>query len=198
LAGSDQKGRRWEWSYPGHLSLQCTAWYRQDGPGVYLACDDSQAGRKTFAFWGDGGGSVHFEVVHEPEHRAQGTDRYRLPYQVLVGVFVGDWVTAAERYRGWALQQPWALESRLRRGLVPSWIQDTGVWVWNRGRSPGVLSPAVALQQELGLPVRVFWHWWHGCAYDVGFPEYFPPREGAEAFRAALGAARDSGLRAMV
>ena len=28
------------------------------------------------------------------------------------------------------------------------------------------------------MPVSVFWHWWHGCAYDAGFPEYLPPREG--------------------
>ena len=37
------------------------------------------------------------------------------------------------------------------------------------------------------MPVSVFWHWWHGCAYDAGFPEYLPPREGTDAFKTADG-----------
>jgi hypothetical protein len=61
-----------------------------------------------------------------------------------------------------------------------------------------VIDPAVALQQKLGLPVSVFWHWWHGCAYDTGFPEYLPPREGDAAFTAALQRAHEHDVRAIV
>ena len=46
--------------------------------------------------------------------------------------------------------------------------------------------------------MSVFWHWWHGCAYDTGFPEYLPPREGAEPFKTALVAAQAEGLHALV
>jgi hypothetical protein len=115
-----------------------------------------------------------------------------------LGTFRGDWFTAAERYRTWALRQPWARESRLQQGLVPDWLLNTGIWVWNRGRSPNVLPPAVALKERLGLPVSVFWHWWHGCPYDTGFPEYFPPREGAEPMKSALAAAHAKDVRAVV
>ena len=50
----------------------------------------------------------------------------------------------------------------------------------------------------LGVPVSVFWHWWHHCAYDVGFPEYLPPREGEASFTSALADAHDAGLHAIV
>ncbi len=198
FAGADKRGRREQWAYPGILSMQCLAFYRQDGPGLYVACDDTAALNKTFAFFGDGQGDVGCEVVHLPERLASSADAWRLPYSVRVGTFEGDWFTAAERYRAWATNQVWAKESRLARGLVPEWARDTALWVWNRGRSPGVLGPAVALQEKLGLPVSVFWHWWHGCAYDTGFPEYFPPREGTESFTNALAAAQAKGIHALV
>ncbi|NOX54601.1 MAG: hypothetical protein GXP27_09220 [Planctomycetes bacterium] len=190
--------RRFAWPYPGRLSLQCLAYYRNGANGFYAACDDTAARRKTLALWGTPGGDVHFEVVHYPEDQALGANRYRLPYTVRLGTFQGDWITAAERYRTWAVQQPWAVQSRLRRGRVPDWVLQTGLWIWNRGRSPGVLPPAARLQQRLRLPVSVLWHWWHGCAYDIGFPEYFPPREGTEPFRLAVQRAHDEGLHMLV
>lgn len=198
LAGSKGHGARYSWEYPGTLSLQCLAFYRQKGAGLYLACDDSSAFRKSFAVRGDGKGGIEFEIAHLPENGARGVGRYTPGYGVIIGTFFGDWITAAERYRGWARDQPWAKQSRLSRGLVPDWARDTALWVWNRGRSPDVLGPAVALQRELGLPVSVLWHWWHGCSYDAGFPEYLPPREGADAFREALACAHEDRVRALV
>lgn len=198
LAGEKQAGRRVEWSYPGELSLQCAAWYREGGPGLYLACNDTAAHRKTLAFWGAPNELAHGELVHLPEGQAAAVEHYQLPYQVLLESFAGDWFTAAERYRAWGLEQAWSRNSRLRLGRVPEWVVQTGAWVWNRGRSEGVLPPALALQQEIGLPVQVFWHWWHGCAYDIGFPEYLPPREGADEFRTAVMNARHAGSHAMV
>lgn len=198
LCGRDGRGRRLAWNYPDRLSVQCLAYYDEDGDGFYAACDDTAALRKSFALWGTTGDRIHFETVHYPEDEASGEDIYALPYEVLLGTFQGDWITAAERYRAWAKDQRWARESRMRRGLVPKWILDTSFWIWNRGCSPGVLPPAVALQTRLGLPVSVFWHWWHGCPYDIGFPEYLPPREGTEAFKQAAARAHDEGVRFLV
>jgi hypothetical protein len=208
LAGRKGAGRRLQWSYPGHLSLQCVAYYRDNGPGLYTACHDATCQRKSFAIWGDKNSQVHTEIVHYPEFRARSSDEcdfenpqqdhVALGYPVVLGTFRGDWLTAAERYREWAVQQAWARESRLAKGTVPDWVLQTGLWVWNRGRSPGVLAPAAALQEQLGLPVSVFWHWWHGCPYDTGFPEYLPPREGTDAFRGALAEAQRKNIRALV
>jgi hypothetical protein len=197
LAGTNAP-HRLEWAYPGLLSLQCLAFYQPGGSGLYVACNDTAAFRKTFAFFGNQRGEVGCELVHMPEDREQQADRWTLPYEVLVGALAGDWVTAAERYRGWATNQPWAKESRLARRAVPEWVLNTGAWIWNRGRSPDVLSPALVLERNLDLPVSVFWHWWHGCSYDTGFPEYLPPREGSEPFRNALSAAHEAGVHALL
>jgi Domain of unknown function (DUF6259) len=189
---------RLEWPYPGTLSLQCLAFYRDGGPGLYLSSDDTAAFRKAFAFWGDAGRSVAYEAIHLPDNIRPPRTGYSPAYDTLVGAFQGDWITAAERYRAWGIVQPWAVKSRKSLGLSPNWLADTGFWVWNRGRSDRVLEPARAMRKALGLPVSVFWHWWHGCSYDAGFPEYLPPREGVDAFRQAVGRARDEGINAIV
>jgi hypothetical protein len=196
LAGPAGKGKRLEWDYPGLTSLQCLAFYRRNGPGLYFSCDDTASYRKTFAFWGSDGGQVNYELVDLPENRE--ADTYTLPYHAIIGGIEGDWFTAAERYRSWATNQVWARESRVASGWTPDWAAETGMWVWNRGCSAGVLDPAIALQKELGLPVSVLWHWWHGCAYDTGFPEYLPPREGVESFTNALARAHQQDVRAIV
>jgi hypothetical protein len=190
-------GARQEWSYPGLLSLQCMALYREQGPGLMLATDDTAALRKHFAAFGDGQDGLGMEVVHVPPGGGA-ADSFEPAYAVIVRLFQGDWYTAAEYYRTWARRQSWVQQSRLRRGLTPAWVTDTGLWIWNRGRSPGVLPPALVLREAAGVPVSVFWHWWHGCPYDAGFPEYLPPREGADNFREAIRAAHERGLHGMV
>ncbi len=198
LFSSPGQGKRMEWPYPGQISLQCLAFYAEGGPGLYVSCDDASVFRKAFAFFGDGRGNIGCDFVHVPQQAGISGGRWTLPYHAVLGTFAGDWVTAAEGYREWATNQQWAAESRLHKGEVPDWVLNTGMWVWNRGRSPGVLTPAIALQKKLGLPVSVFWHWWHGCSYDTGFPEYLPPREGAEAFKTALAAAHTNEIHALV
>lgn len=189
---------RWEWEYPGTLSMQCIALYGQPGLGVLLSTNDTRALRKQFAIYGDGKQGLGLEVVHLPTGSEKGSGVFETSYDVETRLFHGDWFTAAEHYRNWANQQAWVCESRLRRGVVPEWVTQTGLWIWNRGRSAGVLPPAVELQRKSGLPVSVFWHWWHGCPYDAGFPEYLPPREGAESFTKALGEAQAQGIHALV
>lgn len=192
------QAQRREFSYPGILSMQCMTLYRENGPGLYLAADDVQARSKSFAAFGNGQGGIGMEVCHFPGEAAAARAMYEPGYDVLIGLFQGDWMTVAARYRQWALQQPWARESRLKQGHTPDWVANTGFWVWNRGTSEGVLRPAAAMQDYLGVPVSVFWHWWHGCAYDVNFPEYLPPREGADVFREAVRQARQRGLNPIV
>jgi hypothetical protein len=163
-----------------------------------MSTDDTQLRRKQFAAFGDGKNGVGLEVVHWAPVESDRPNVYEPGYDVLLRALDGDWYTAAEHYRRWASQQWWVKESRVRRGETPAWVRETGLWVWNRGRSPGVVPPAVALQERAKLPVSVFWHWWHGCAYDVGFPEYLPPREGAQPFREAMKTAHEHDVHAIV
>ena len=197
LLNKENKGRELRYEYPGHTSMQCLAFYQQNGPGLLVSCDDTNAFHKTFVFAGDGQQRAGFSVVHLPENDANASRDYVQPYNVVLGSFKGDWFAAADLYRSWATNQWWARESRLmKRGK--NWAHDTALWVWNRGRSENVLQPAVALQERLKLPVSAMWHWWHGCAYDIGFPEYLPPREGVESFTNAVAAAHKKHVHAIV
>lgn len=193
-----EKPGRLEWAYPGLLSLQAFALYSEGGPGIFLATEDTQAFVKRFSIFGGPENRLGIEIAHLPESSTESQNRYEPAYRVVTGTFEGDWFTAAERYRTWALEQAWAENARLRTGAVNDWATETALWIWNRGRSEQVLSPAIAIKERTGLPVSVFWHWWHGCPYDIGFPEYLPPREGTDAFRNAVKNAREAGVNAMV
>lgn len=196
--GKDNKGMRVSWGYPKPLSAQCVAFYQQDGPGFYAASDDTEGYRKSFEMWGDATGQVHFETVHVPEQEAAGMAEFRLPFGVVLGAFRGDWTAAAQIYRESPSARTFAARGRLHRGMTPAWLQNTGLWLWNRGRSQQVLGPATVMREHLQTPVSILWHWWHNCPYDAGFPEYLPPREGAEPFKAALAAAQRQEVRAIL
>ena len=197
LSGPDGKGRRFEWGYPGQLSLQMIALTRGVLAGLYWATDDSLAYRKAFILSGDGEGYGRAEVAHLLADPQLAT-RYEPTYAVKLGVVYGTWMHAAERYRAWGEQQAWARESRVARGTASKWMRETGVWVWNRGRASQVLDPAITLRKTVGLPVSVFWHWWHAGPYDTSFPDYLPPRDGAAAFTAAVKRAHAADVRAIV
>lgn len=196
LAEIKGKEKKYEWSYPG-LSLQCVALYDREKYGFYAACDDSLVYNKNFSFSLDSSGFMVYRLHNLPSADTS-LACYKPTYAGVIGTFRGDWITAAEIYRNWGSEQKWAKESRFGKGLTPEWLENTALWVWNRGKSGNVLTPATGLRQRLGLPVSVFWHWWHGCSYDDGFPEYLPPREGRKSFSKALTSAQSKGVKAIV
>ncbi len=189
--------KKFEWSYPGQLSLQCLALYNTERCGLYAACDDTSAFLKNFSIALQNSNRLLYAVHNFPALDST-VDSYEPAYSAIIGSFKGDWLTAAEQYRDWGTRQWWCKEARFKRSTTPDWLENTALWIWNRGKSPNVLQPAADLQQRLGLPVSVFWHWWHGCLYDDGFPEYLPPREGKASFKSAMATAHDQGLHAMV
>ena len=196
---SKMKGevKKFEWSYPGPLSMQCAALYTPGKRGFYASCNDTLAYRKNLAFTLDSAGNLIYQLNNFPALES-GSVKYEPSYSAIIGSFTGDWITAAEIYRDWGSKQKWSRESRFIKNQTPEWLEKTSLWVWNRGRSSNVIVPAADLQKRLGLPVSVFWHWWHGCSYDDGFPEYIPPREGKESFISAMNNASKKGINAIV
>ena len=180
--------------YPG-IPMQLTAFYDPGKIGLYFSCNDSLSYYKYFAVGKEAPNNMMFEIHQIPD---VSKDSYSSPYEAVIGSFKGDWYTAACHYRDWARLQKWCRESRFKNGLTAKWVQETALWVWNRDRSPGVLIPATELKQKLGLPVSVLWHWWHGCSYDDGFPEYIPPREGRVQFIEQVERAKQHGVRPLV
>jgi len=193
-----RQGKRMEWTYPGwFLSSQVVALYNSNKSGFYASCNDSLSYVKNFAFTLDSLNTLVYEMINYPSFDLT-LNSYAPPYEAVIGSFKGDWITVAEMYREWAVKQRWAKESRFKNGLVPSWLENTALWIWNRGKSDNVLKPAVELKHKLGLPVSIFWHWWHNNAYDEFLPEYIPPREGKESFIKAVSSAQKEGVRSIV
>ena len=193
--GPDMPVVRFSQDSPGQMAMQMMALYdREACSGLYFATNDKASYTKSLTIEFDSLGTCFF-VKHFP---AFGEARFTPDYEVITGPFQGDWLSAAKIYRKWATAQRWCTQSRLANNQIPEWVLDTGLWVWNRGKSANVLPDAVHLQQSFGLPVSVLWHWWCGCAHDEGFPHYLPPREGADSFRDAVRMAADAGVNSLV
>ena len=198
LAGLNGSENTKIWRYPSsRLSLQCMALYNPEQSGLYLASNDTLAIVKDYSLSLDTLNTLTYQINNFPTFDPQ-ISSYNPPYSAIIGTFKGDWITAAEIYREWGSKQSWSTNSRLKKGLVPDWVENTALWMWNRGRSDNVLKPAVELKKSLDLPVSVWWHWWHGCSYDEGFPEYFPPREGKKSFISAVTSARKKGINPII
>lgn len=197
LSGIKRREKKYEWSYPGIFSMQFLALYNREKYGFYASCNDSLAFGKSFSLTLDSLNNLTYKIVNYPTFDPA-MNLYTPPYEAVLGTFKGDWITAAEQYREWGSKQRWSSESRFKNRLSPKWLEKTALWIWNRSKSSNVLLPATDLKERLNLPVNVFWHWWHGCSYDDGFPEYFPPREGKESFMQALSTAQEKGIRAIV
>jgi hypothetical protein len=188
--------RTYTWAHPGSLSMQLLALYNEKSDGIYFSCNDSLAYTKDFVMTFDNK-QLEYSIRNIPPFDNQ-METYRPAYQAVIGSFKGDWMTAAKIYREWGVRQKWYRESRFKTGKIAAWLPETALWVWNRGKSPNVLPEAIDLKERVGLPVNVFWHWWHNCSYDDNFPEYIPPREGGASFIKAVTDAQQQGVHCIV
>lgn len=194
---TEKKPVKYNRGFPGG-SAQLTVLYDRETlkDGLYFSSQDTSSIIKSFAYTMT---PSHVEVMASalvPDEET--TDVFSPGYDVVVGVFDGNWIDAAGIYREWAVGEKFCKESRFHNGQSPEWLRNTAFWIWNRGRSENVLAEAEDIQERLGLPVSAYWHWWHGCPYDEGFPEYVPPKEGRESFIKAVDHAREKGIRCLV
>lgn len=196
-AKENGSGKQYVWNYPGPLSMQFVALYNRGPQGLYFAANDTMNYFKQLSMGVDSAGYIGYQMNNYPAFDSS-LGNYVLPYDATIGIFKGDWFSAAMIYKKWAVNQKWCRESRLKNNNDNSWLDSTALWVWNRGESNNVLTPAEELKKKLQLPVNVLWHWWHGCAYDDGFPDYFPPREGPESFKHAVNLANAEGVNAIL
>lgn len=173
-----QAPRAVEWS----TEMQFYAWI-EEGRGLYSDCRDERGFFKSWRFSAATEGSFRLEVRHLAVRDDASQRRFELPYRTHLGAFEGGWYEAAQLYRPWALAAPWAGRgASQRRGF----ISEIACWVWNRGSIAQTVEPTLELGRRLGLPVALDWYWWHKHAYDCAYPDYFPPREGPEAFAGAI------------
>jgi len=161
--------------------MQLTAWLA-DGTGLHLDSRDTDGWMKSMLLR-VGQGSAQLCIEHLLPQPVSGRPEFP-GYRVSIAPFVGGWYESAQIYRPWALEQQWASRGPDQRR--DSYVAELACWLWLRGRIDNVCPAAKEVARRLELPVAVDWYWWHKHPYDTSYPDYFPPREGADAFRAAV------------
>ena len=106
--------------HPGLMSIQMQAFY-DDTAGLYVATQDATGSIKAFnTALADG---VLDMTVEHNHNETPGLD-YELPYDTVLGVFHGDWYTAADIYREWAHKQHWCAQKTSERDDLPRWVLE--------------------------------------------------------------------------
>ncbi|MDF2925191.1 MAG: hypothetical protein K0R57_4105 [Paenibacillaceae bacterium] len=111
--------------YPGPCPIQMMAYYDGSG-GLYAAAHDADFNVKAVEYYPHNGG-IKLEFRLFP---GAGGGSYEMEYDMVLGLFQGDWHDAAEIYRAWR-QGCGGLElSRLAdRSDLPEWMEESPVTV---------------------------------------------------------------------
>lgn len=193
--------------YPGAYGVQLQAYYDKTA-GLYLATHDNAGSTKSYGMTRLTDG---LEISTEHNYDERPGVSFELPYDTVLGVFQGDWYAAADIYKQWAQQQHWCSKKVVERTDLPDWLKEPRPWlaVCSRGnyaRLEGSLSfptaewpieklwPAskvVPLMREYSVifntPVVTWMEGWEYIGSPGGPVDIFPPYEGEESFKAAMG-----------
>jgi len=190
--------------YPGVTVAQFLAYYN-DRAGIFVSCQDTRGMIKQLM-------PVHREpglrlgISHVGDWPRHG--ERALGYDVVLGSFRGDWYSAAELYRHWSLEQPWAARPLSQREDVPAWLLDSPPHIILRIQ--GELDEGPTLPNEAFLPYRKAVPLLEKLSERIGapvvpvimswerpgpwiYPDCFPPAGGEESLREFTQMARERG-----
>ena len=108
--------------YPGPVALQMHAYY-DDTAGLYMAAYDADGHAKHFRYRAaEKMNALDLTIQHHYNERPG--VHFQLPYDTVMGVFHGDWYTAADMYKEWARTQHWCSRKLAERDDVPDWFKE--------------------------------------------------------------------------
>jgi hypothetical protein len=196
-------------NYPGWTTTQLMAYY-DDAGGLYVACDDSKGLPKFIDPLLETDG-LTMGLGHYPGTRGLGLTK--LPYNVVLGTFHGDWYAAAEIYRNWASKQSFCATKLAQRTDIPKWLADSppaiafpmrGQADWDsHGVNPGYtpLTNALPYLEKLAVALEspilpIAFNWSHAGPWVQ--PDAFPPLGGEAAFDKFMSEAKARGWHPMI
>ncbi len=111
--------------YPGPCPIQMMAYY-DDHEGLYIAAHDGNFNVKSIEYYPHNDG-IKLEFRLFP---GVGQGSYEMDYDMVLGMFNGDWHDAAEIYRDWREGSIGAKLSKLANRLdLPQWLEESPVTV---------------------------------------------------------------------
>ena len=151
--GYPSKG--WEGMYPGPCPMQFSAYYGEDGQGLYLASHDAACNVKAIEYApAEEGRAIRLEnklFVGERD-----TTDYAYEYEIVLGVFRGDWYDAADIYRSWLLSTDIVRLPRFEdNDRIPAWVKESpvvAVYPVRGVKDTGDMSPNCYYPYTEGLP----------------------------------------------
>lgn len=117
----------WGGLYPSSVQMQFMAYYNAGG-GLYLAAHDEQCNPKGIEFHqsGDNGIKLDFRLFAG----GAGKGIYKMPYDMVMGVFDGDWYDAASIYRDWRETSKMPVPPKIKDNkILPDWYFESPVVV---------------------------------------------------------------------
>ena len=144
-----------------------------------------------FTFVNRDGGKVEMSAHYFPTLDETKSGCGSLPFGGVFRPFKGGWFAAAKIYRDWVKTQSWFIKAKSRDFAK---LRPIAFWAWNRGRSTDVAPSIERFVDETGLPAALDWYWWHEIPYDVKYPNFWPPREPVEQFRATVDRLKKKGV----
>jgi len=183
-----QRAKHWGQTYPsGFANMQFMAYF-DSLTGFYLASLDAQGISKGLS-WDSKERDWAAWAINHLGLLGTGNEK-SFQVEATLGVFHGDWTTAASIYRAWAQQQPWA-KSTIKSKGTPAWSTKIGI-----AKDYYVYEPPQRTYDDwvrkieehrsfFGVPTQaLLWGWENGGSWAAG--DYFPPQKGWAPFDAAM------------
>ncbi len=128
----------WGGLYPSSTQMQYMAYYNANG-GLYLAAHDEQCNPKGIEFYRTSEDGIKLDFRLFTGGAGKGT--FKMPYDMILGVFDGDWYDASAIYRDWRETSKIPVPDKIQDNqMLPEWFFE----------SPVVIAYPVRGHQDLG------------------------------------------------
>jgi len=194
------RNRGWNMTYPsGYMSMQFTAYYDDEkNGGFYLSTKDNECFIKGFSFDHTQDDFIFWSLTHYPEVTTD--NGFQLSYPIILGVFQGDWMTAADLYKEWAYKQWWTTLS-IQEKDTPNWLFNLSAMNQyichadeNRNHYSFDQFAEITINHSKAFPdynMGELWGWEKSGLWS-GWGDYFPPYEGWQSFDAMINKLHES------
>jgi len=181
-----------ESEYPAGLSFQYTTFYSPSEYGYYFCTEDGEAYIKTYRYeYNHEKDAMNYILINYPENMGKAVSYY-MPYDFVTQLFEGDWQTATNIYREWAVAQKWCAK-RLTEKKLPETVTKTDLWRINHHnfdlgtRTQEYFDTSVMLRDALDCNLALHWYGWNMRGFHgEDYPDYISDEKKAEGWPAKL------------